>query len=66
MKGARKLYKILDFENEVHGAYINGLNRLEIVQIEDMQCLNIHKGQKVDGEWLIELELEIVVLDKLL
>ena len=28
----------------MHGAYINGLNRLEIVQIEDMQCLNIHKG----------------------
>ena len=23
--------------------------------IEDMQCLNIHRGQKVDGEWLIEI-----------
>ena len=24
-------------------------------EIEDMQCLNIHRGQKVDGERLIEI-----------
>ena len=23
-----------------------------IINVDDMQCLDIHRGQKVDGEWL--------------